>query len=238
VTAESAAFRPVSRSPLSLLISQQIRDAIVSGQLSVGTELPTEKELAGRFQVSRPTIREALRILQAQGLLSGGDTVSTARPRISAEQTPVTASQALENAVRMGQIPLDDLVELRLLVEGAAAAHDVRVRAALADAQAALEVMRTPGIDIEAFHDADVRFHTCLAGASGNTAFTLVMTVLRDAIAGYLLSALQAVKDPVAVLARLTSEHAAILDAVTAGRREQATALIHAHIWGFYAAPG
>src|ERR1700704_4579204 len=105
-------FRPVSRTPLSLLVSRQLREAIVSGELSIGTELPTERELTEHFGVSRPTIREALRILQSQGRRSGGDPVSTARPRVSAEQTWTSASEALENAVRMGQIPLRHLVEL------------------------------------------------------------------------------------------------------------------------------
>ena len=79
---ESTAFRPIRRTPLSLLVSRQIRDAIVSGELMLGSQLPTEQELTAQFDVSRSTVREAVRILQAQGLLSGGDTVSTSRPRV------------------------------------------------------------------------------------------------------------------------------------------------------------
>src|SRR5205807_2336248 len=71
---ESNLFRPVSRVPLSLLVARQLREAIVSGELAMGSQLPTEQELTERFGVSRSTVREALRVLQAQGLLSGGGT--------------------------------------------------------------------------------------------------------------------------------------------------------------------
>ena len=113
-------LRAEDRAPLSVLVSRQLRQAIVSGRVSVGTELPSEKELTAELGVGRSTIREALRILQAQGLLSGGDTVSTRRPRVSTHQTlSLAAAQAMENAVRLGQVPLGDLVELRVVIEGA-----------------------------------------------------------------------------------------------------------------------
>ncbi|MGB8649682.1 MAG: GntR family transcriptional regulator [Mycobacteriales bacterium] len=232
--ATSDAFSPVSRTPLSLLVSRQLRDAIVSGELSVGTLLPSEKELADRFGVSRSTIREALRILQALGLLTGGDTVSTARPRVSATQTVAAVSDVLESAVRLSQIPLGDLVELRLVLEGAALESPVTVPARLEEARAALEVMQRPGVDVVTFHDADVRFHTSLAGAGGNSAFTLVMGVLREAIGGHLVEALSALPKPVPTLRRLCSEHAAILQAVEDGDGPLAARLVREHIWSFY----
>ena len=51
--------------PLSLLVAQQLRDRIISGALALGTQSPTEKDLTDQFGLSRSTIREALRILQA-----------------------------------------------------------------------------------------------------------------------------------------------------------------------------
>jgi DNA-binding FadR family transcriptional regulator len=215
-------------------VSRQLRAAIVSGELPIGEELPTEKALTEQFGVSRSTIREALRVLQSQGLLSGGDTVSTARPRVSAEHASTSAAEALENAVHMGQIPLDDLIELRLLLEGTAVSHPHLDPSRLDDARDALAIMQAPDIDVRAFHEQDVRFHICLAGAGGNTAFPLVMTVLRDAITHHLLGALSAMADPSPILHRLAAEHAAILAAVDAGDGELAAGLVKAHIWDFY----
>jgi len=214
-------------------VARQLREAIVSGRLAVGTELPSEKDLGAQLGVSRSTVREALRVLQAQGLLSGGDTVSTTRPRVSGDLTTASASQALENAVRMQRVRLDDLVELRLLLEGAAV-RSARPGSALADARAALELMQVPGIDVATLHAADVRFHECLARAGGNEVIPLVMAVLRDAIAGHLRRALEALPDPAPVIEALVGEHLAILDAVERGAGDEAAEAVRAHIWDFY----
>jgi DNA-binding FadR family transcriptional regulator len=230
-------FSPVTRTPLSLLVSQQLRHAIVSGDLPVGSELPPEGRLAERFGVSRSTIREALRIVQALGLLSGGDTVSTARPRVSVDHTVARASEAIENVLRLGRVPLGDLVELRLAIEGAALERPAVEPGHLDAARQALAVMERPDVDVAAFHDADVRFHISLAGVSGNAAFPLVMAGVRDAIAGHLLDALEALHDPRPTLRRLAAEHAAILGAVAGGDGEAAARLVRDHVWRFYACP-
>lgn len=230
-------FAPVERAPLSLLVSRQLREAIVSGDLALGTTLPTEKELTEQFEVSRTTIREALRILQAEGLISGADTVSTKRPTVSSEHTVDSAARALENVLRLGEVPLPDLIDLRLLLEGAAL-EDAAARpdpGALADAHEALATMSVSGIGVDAFHAADVNFHIALVGAAGNRAHHLVLGVLRDALAGHLLAALREIARPEPVLARLIDEHTAILAAVEAGDGVAARELVCAHVRGFYA---
>src|SRR5262245_49151095 len=140
-------LRVEDRAPLSVLVSRQLRQAIMSGRVAVGTELPSEKELTEELGVGRSTIREALRILQAQGLVSGGDTVSTRRPRVSTQQTlNLAAAQAMENAVRLAQVPLADLVELRVVIEGSSveAAAAASADAALDGARDALAAMKSP----------------------------------------------------------------------------------------------
>lgn len=229
-------FRPVTRTPLSVLVSRQLREAIVSGELELGTELPSEKELTERFQVSRSTVREALRILGAQGLLSGGDTVSTNRPRVSNELTVSMASDALENVLRLGGLPLRDLVGLRLLLEGAALQDGRADPERLAEARLALAEMTRPNADVRTFHAADVRFHISLAGSGGNRAVPLVMKVIQHAIAGHLRGALESMADPGPTQQRLAAEHASILRAVERGDGQQAQQLLQSHVQDFYAA--
>ena len=229
------ALRVEDRAPLSVLVSRQLRQAIVSGKVSAGTELPSEKELTEELGVGRSTIREALRILQAQGLLSGGDTVSTRLPRVSTQDTlHLAAAQAMENAVRLGQVPLDDLVELRVVIEGAVVSCARVGDEALETARTALATMKAAGKDIEAFRAADFLFHRSLAMASGNAAFPLVMGVLRTAIASHLGEALHHEPDALATMKRLTREHEAILKAIEAGRSEDARTLMTKHIRSFY----
>lgn len=225
---------PVVRAPLSLEVAARLRAAILNGSIPAGGELPTEAELARSFAVGRSTVREALRVLQASGLVSGADTVSTARPRVTHERTADGAGAALSTAVQAGAIPLDDLVALRVLVEAESVRH---VRSVTPQLRALLEVMdaAAAGGDQVAFQVADVDFHVQLAHAGGNKAMGLVIAVLRDAIAGYLLEALERQDDVTGVLCTLAAEHRAIIDAADRGDTEAAAALLTQHISGFYA---
>ena len=154
MTKRALELTPEERLPLSVIVARRLRDAIVSGQIGVDDELPSEKELGKQLGVGRSTIREALRILQAQGLVSGGDTVSTARPRVSAEQTLTSAASTMENALHLGAVPLADLVELRVVIEGAIVEAAAGAKPAdLADARAAIAAMTANRRDVEAFRD-------------------------------------------------------------------------------------
>src|SRR2546428_13929642 len=62
-------FSPVTVARASSSIADQIRTAIVTGQLKEGSRLPPERELAEQFGVSRVTVRDALRALEAMGLI-------------------------------------------------------------------------------------------------------------------------------------------------------------------------
>lgn len=228
------ALRVERREPLSLVVSRQIRELIVSGQVQDGTELPSEKELGQQLGVGRSTVREALRICQAQGLLSGGDSVSTQRPRVSSEQSMVIAADVMENVLRLGRVPIGDLVALRVLIEGAVVEEAASRETDLEAARQAVAVMSRRGVELAEFRAADLAFHQALAGAAGNTAYALVMGVLREAIAGHLGETLERVDDPRASMTRLAREHAEILDAVERGKPRKARELVTRHIEDFY----
>lgn len=227
------AFREIVRSPVYIQVAEQLREAILAGELPAGEALPTERELAASFGVSRPSIREALRALQAQGLITGGG--SPVRPLV-ARELDEPAREALVNLLRLNRIELADLVELRCVLEAAAVRKAARRRdpRLLAEARRALDDMREGRVGIEAFDEADVRFHVALARASGNEAMHLVMQALRGAAARHLLEALRTRREPQRALRRLAGQHAAILEAVESGDGEAAAALIEDHIRGFY----
>jgi DNA-binding FadR family transcriptional regulator len=235
---KSASFdlRAEERAPLSVMVSRQLRRAIVTGKVGMGTELPSEKELVRELGVGRSTVREALRILQAQGLVSGGDTVSTKRPRVSNEKALGDAvSLAMENALALGQVPLGDLVELRVLLEGAAVASAARrEERAIEAAHEAVRTMKEKGIDVETFRAADLAFHHALVLASGNAAFPLLMGVIRQAVSNHLGEALDRVKSPRLAMSALAKEHEAILAAVEKGKPQLAEKLVSGHIRDFY----
>jgi len=224
---------PVARVPLSLEIAGRLRDAILAGDLTVDQELPTEAELSTTFGVGRSTIREALRVLQSQGLVTGAESVSTTRPRVTHERTAPTAATALSTAMRVGAVPLPDLVDLRVLLEGASLRGIDEVPDAARECLATMRSAAEAG-NVVAFHLADVDFHVRLAYAGGNAAFGLVVEVLRGSIATYLLEALQALEAPEPVLAGLCGEHEGIVAALDDHDHERAATLVEAHIRGFY----
>lgn len=227
------AFNEVVRSPVYLQVAEQLREAILRGELSPGDALPAERELADTFGASRASVREALRVLQAQGLITGG---GAPMPAVVSAESLGPARDALITLLRLNRVELDDLVELRCVLEAAAMRAAARKpdAAFFGDARQALADMCAPAVSVEAFDEADVRFHVALVRASGNEAMHLVMAALRNAVARHLLAALRAQRDPRRLLRRLRSEHEAILEAVEAGDGDRAATLVDAHIRRFY----
>lgn len=221
------------RLPLYLQVADRIREAIIAGNLVPGDALPTERELAETFQVSRASVREALRALQAQGLVaaSGPPARTVVVPGAAAH-----ARDALITLLRLNDVGVRDLMSFRALLEGEAMAEAARRPRGpwLLEARRALEDMRRPGIDARGYEDADVRFHLALVRGSGNEAMFLVMSAIRGAVALHLLELLERQPDLEATLAGLTAEHAAILDAVEMRDGVSAQRRVRAHIAAFY----
>ncbi|MDW5594684.1 GntR family transcriptional regulator [Conexibacter stalactiti] len=248
------AFSEVVRSPAYEQVAHQLREAILDGALAPGDELPAERELCAQFGVSRTTVREALRALQAQGLAVAAGPTAPLRVPPARDLSTGPLRDSLVHLLRLGRVPLADLVELRCALEAAAVAAAAtravaRPRSAaspavppttddaadhLADARAALAEMRIVGDDVAAFEAADVRFHVALVAASGNEALQLVMLAVRDSVSAHLRDALAALPAPRRAIARLTRQHEAILAAVEAGDARDAELLLRDHVMGFY----
>jgi GntR family transcriptional repressor for pyruvate dehydrogenase complex len=227
------AFGEVVRAPVYVQVAEQIRAAIADGRFKPGERLPSERELSETFGASRASVREALRVLQAQGMIVGAGAPSRA---VVADELDRPARDALGHLLRLNGVELSDLVELRCLIEtsAAAAAADDPDGEHLSEAREALEAMRDPNVTIEAYDEADVRFHVGLVRASGNEAMHLVMLALREPVARHLRDRLRAEDDPSSTLDRLTAEHAAILEEVERGDGDRASGLLERHIRGFY----
>ena len=110
-------FTPVTRTPLSAQVATQLRAAIMAGDIAPGQELPTERELVEAFGVSRASVREALGSLRAEGLVVSAGAPARA---VVAEDLDRPAREALVNLMRLRGVALEDLVELRCLLETAA----------------------------------------------------------------------------------------------------------------------
>jgi len=112
---DSELFSPVAVGRASSAIAEQIRNAIVTGRLREGTRLAPERELAEQFGVSRLTLRDALRALEAMGLIQvkvgarGGAFVTA--------PTGSVVAKTMSDMMMMSAVTPEDIVEARLIVE-------------------------------------------------------------------------------------------------------------------------
>jgi DNA-binding FadR family transcriptional regulator len=223
-------FQSVTRSSIYVQVADQIRAAIFAGSLPSGERLPPERELAQQFGVSRATLREALRHLQAQGLLAPRGRTSpleTAGPDVAAARF----CEALTQVVRLRDVSLPDLVELRIAIETAALARAAAapVAARLDEAHVAIAKMEGPDTSPAEFHRSDVAFHAALVAASGNQALHLVMLAVEDSVRLRLEEELPA-RRLAKLRPRIVEEHRSILSCVERGNGKAAAALLRAHL--------
>jgi DNA-binding FadR family transcriptional regulator len=164
-------------------IADELRRLIVSGRLSEGDSLGREPELVERFGVSRPSLREALRILEAEGLISvvrgvfGGVVVHAPDTRMPAR----TAALLLQAR----NVSVADVHEARTLVEPAA----VRVvaslrsrRSAVAELRGLIDEQAREIMDPDAFGRANARFHERLVALAGNQTLHIVAEMLNEIV--------------------------------------------------------
>jgi DNA-binding FadR family transcriptional regulator len=171
---------------LARQIAEKLREAILEGRLHVNERLPTEDELAARFNVSRPTIREALKRLAAQNLIrsrrgpAGGTFVS--HPTF--EEARLAVANAASLLVSMGEFELTHVAEARLEVELVCCrlAATRRTEAHLAAMAAEIVRQRDPTLLDTDFCASDVGFHRALVAAAANPALAFAAAGVLDSL--------------------------------------------------------
>jgi GntR family transcriptional repressor for pyruvate dehydrogenase complex len=161
-------------------LADHLREQILSGHIPEGSPLPNERDLGGSTGLSRGSVREALRMLEVEGLLS----VKPGRNGGSTIRLPGSdgVSRSLGAYVRGQQIPFDTVLEAREALEPAlaclAAIH--RTEADLAAIAEAAAAMTAAGSDNTRFIAANSRWHWAVAEASQNRVMVAVVAALGD----------------------------------------------------------
>lgn len=181
---EDYVIEPIRKSRLSQRIVLQICDLIRSGQISPGSRLPPERELAERLQVSRASLREALSALEISGLIEtrhGGG--SYVRDFYEFGLTsPLALVLSTSNEI------VSDLWEVRLIFEPAIAAR-AAVRATTAEIDTMWTILEehntylNSGEGHEALVELDRTFHTTIARASRNQVSVRVLQLTNELLA-------------------------------------------------------
>ncbi len=221
----TAVFERIQRPRASGEIVGQIERAIFGGQVSPGDRLQSERELAEQFGVSRITVRDALRVLEARGLIrvkvgaSGGAFVSEANVDRVAE--------SLSTMIRLKRMTLSELAEARKVVESATVvlAAERATAKDLTLLQETVERGREIVREKDSHLDTSMDFHVALARAADNEVLYATVRAYHELLVG----ALRDMRDPRS--ARVTQKlHEEILDAVRSHDPEAAREIMLEHL--------
>jgi GntR family transcriptional repressor for pyruvate dehydrogenase complex len=216
------------------LVAGEIRRRIIGGEVSTGDALPNEAELTTLFGVSRPTLREALRLLESDGLIEVKRGVRGG-PRVRMPDPEVTARHA-GLLLQMRGTTLEDLIGARMLLEPAAV-RALAKRASKSDVKALRQAHQSEldaGDDYDAnAHHATV-FHALLIELVGNQTLTLLnelLTGIQDMQNRTVVDRLPQ-DEARAVVARARTEHEKVIDLIERGDEAGAEAAWIRHLKG------
>ncbi len=177
-------FSKIRNKRLPELIADEIEAAILRSEFEVGSQLPSEQQLAGQFEVSRNVIREAFKYLQERGLIA---IVNGSGAYISQPSAAPTSS-ALGRYIRLlgAHEQIEALYEARRILEG----ENARLAAQRAEPdditalEACLKRMTEGAGQIEIWSQADLDFHLTIAKATHNPFLSLLLEPLVDQLRG------------------------------------------------------
>jgi GntR family transcriptional regulator, transcriptional repressor for pyruvate dehydrogenase complex len=210
-------------------VADQLRELVVHGDLAPGTRLPSEPELAAQFGVSRSTIREALRMLSSQHLITtsrgvGGGSYVT-------HPEPEEISRLLHTNIGLltgtKQVGVQELLEAREVLEVPAArlaalrhtdAHVEALQAALPDTISDMPEERT--------FQVNAAFHKAILDAAGNELLRLVTSPIFT----FLQTRFLRNRATPQFWDQVWEDHGAILEAIAAGDPERAAAEMLRHL--------
>lgn len=219
----------------------QIEAGLTAGKWSIGERLPAERALAEELGVSRPSVREAIRILEAMGIVRTAVGSGPSAGATVIDRPAAGLGAAVRLHVASGTLPVSDVVRTRVLLETGVvrdAAARVPDDAALRRVRAHVDAMADPGLDVATFVEHDQDFHIELVRLGGNQLVEAILIGLRSAVASYVVAGAAALDEWPTTAARLCAEHGAIVDAVAGQDAATAERLMREHIEGFYREAG
>ena len=206
-------------------IADEIRAAIVAGDLSEGDSLGHEPDLVRRFGVSRPSLREALRILEAEGLITvvrgvlGGVIVHEPDERLTAR----TAALVLQAR----NVPVADVHAARSIIEPVAArivAESTSRASAGRELRRLIKCQEDVFDDPEQFGPANAEFHERLVALTGNQTLSIVAAMLNEVIARAVTAMAQSAPSDVSATTRRRglSSQTKLVELIAQGRGDEA----------------
>jgi DNA-binding FadR family transcriptional regulator len=219
---EDLSMEPVRKIAVHELVVSRLRRAIHLGDFLPGDRLPAERDIATRLEVSRESVREAIRVLEAEGSVASRRGAAGGHA-VTALSEPVARNMA---RLRPNFKQIVQLMEFRHATECLAARRAAERRSAddLECLARAVEALKTAG-EIPRFRKADANFHLAVAVAARNPYAERAIVDAREAI--FLL---HGKRDYALVLHTTIAAHRDIFEAIAARDPERAEAAMGHHI--------
>lgn len=234
---EDSSDDPVARSsarPKSWeVVLEWVERRILSGELKVGDQLPAERELASMLGVGRSAVREAVRTLQANGLVRSSVGAGPAGGTTVTDMSRGALTRLMKLHVALSTVPVSDVTELRISLERLSVASCITHAGSLGleRIRQTLEAMDGE-VTPEEFNALDTEFHVAIAEAGDNSLAASLTVAIRESLALSVLKRFLALTDWDLQCAVLREEHHRIFDAVVAGDTATAQEALEQHIRG------
>jgi GntR family transcriptional regulator, transcriptional repressor for pyruvate dehydrogenase complex len=179
-------YKAIAKIPRSKTehVAQQLLDRIIEAELAPGSSFGTEAELLEQFDVSRPTLREGLRILESQGVLElrpgPGGGIMVKKPSVD------ILARGLSVFLQLHEVPFISVLKTREVLEPALAAEAALNGSAqdFGNMQASIDRMKAVGKDQAAFIHENTVFHSIIARASSNEVMEIFWATISALAAG------------------------------------------------------
>lgn len=225
-----AVFGPVVGRTVSSLLAERIRTAILEGRLVEGTVMPTERELVEQTGLGRSTVREALGLLQAEGLVSAGRGTRGGRVVQLPKIDDVVAS--LGKFIQGRRLSFSSLLVTREALEPTCArlAASERTEADVEHLAGLHQRMGVAGVSQREFSAANAQWHVAVARASHNELLAAFMAAIGRAIE---LEITRSAVRSLEVRPQVLHAHERILDAIRARDPDAAMRRMHIHVHAY-----
>jgi DNA-binding FadR family transcriptional regulator len=207
-------YDSIETKSLARQIADSLQTAIFAGDVRADERLPSEHELAEKFEVSRPTIREALKILAARNLTRSrrGPSGGTFVKKPTQEEVREIISNTTTMLINSGELDFQSFHEARYEFETFCCrlAAERRKPVHLEKMKAECEIQKDPTTSHEDFCHSDVRFHRIIVDATDNPLLRLIIDPVFDALQPIFNMAIYRYRDRDRIVSQHKQIHAAL----------------------------
>ncbi|MEW5960105.1 MAG: FCD domain-containing protein [Chloroflexota bacterium] len=228
-------FEPINRRRTVEIVVENLEERILDGSFGHGEKLPSEEQLAVQMQVGRRSVREALRVLEAKGLVEIQMGVGATVKRNDLDSFLDALTRNMRSYLSINKADLEHVMELRKLLEGAAlerlmAAPDPNKLQQLAEA-VARQREAYQAVDFVSYQEWHFEFHKGIVDVLNNPVISMIyrqmLLLMREAM--------EKTGSHPEISARAIEDHAQMVDALKRGALTELQKVLDRHLTNFIA---